>query len=109
MRVKRPCHNRWVKNLPPDEKTAFQRDAKYKSRYGISLDEYERLLTKQEEKCAVCRKHPTPGRRLCVDHDHETKEVRGLLCDLCNRTMGQAGDDPELLEEMARYLRLSEL
>lgn len=81
------------------------RAAKLRARYGIGVEEYDRLLADQGGTCAICRNLPRPGRDLCVDHNHLTGEVRGLLCDLCNRTLGQAGDDPDLLDRMARYLR----
>jgi hypothetical protein len=65
-----------------------------KSRYGISLEEYREMERKQQGCCALCGKPPLVGKRaagkekqpprLCVDHDHRTKEVRGLLCHWCN-------------------------
>ena len=70
-------------------------------RYGISQEEYEVLLEKQDGKCAICqRDYKAP----CVDHDHETKKIRGLLCQTCNRALGQFNDDPALLRVAAEYL-----
>lgn len=55
-------------------------------KYGITEAEYEELLRKQEGCCAVCKKQASHfKRRLCVDHDHGTGYVRGLLCYMCNR------------------------
>lgn len=54
--------------------------------YGITLEEYDDLLRKQDEKCAVCMRHYTEfSKNLAVDHDHTTGEVRGLLCTYCNQ------------------------
>lgn len=77
-------------------------------RYGISLEDYERLLQTQDGKCAICGT-TSPGRKgvvhFAVDHDHESNTVRGLLCASCNQGLGRMNDDPERLEAAARYLR----
>jgi len=58
----------------------------YRSRLGLTLDDYERLLAAQGGVCAICKRPPKQGgRRLHVDHDHSTGSVRGLLCFICNR------------------------
>lgn len=79
--------------------------------YGISDDEYQSLLTRQGGLCAICRREETclanNGRlikSLAVDHDHETGEVRGLLCTNCNKSLGCMGDDPDRLMAAAAYL-----
>lgn len=60
-----------------------------KSRYGITLDQYREMLAEQNNGCAMCGKSPEEnGKRLCVDHNHKTDEVRGLLCVGCNRWVG---------------------
>ena len=60
-------------------------------RYGITEDEYNLMAAEQDGSCAACGQVPTGKRwasRLHVDHDHNTKEVRGLLCGPCNRALG---------------------
>lgn len=78
-----------------------------KRRYGITLDQYRDLLKKQGGRCAVCRQ--LKKRTLHVDHDHGTGEVRGLLCDHCNRLLGFLGDTlPKMRKRVAvleAYLR----
>lgn len=103
MRVERRAEP-YIARLDPDGRRRYQRAAKLRAKYGIDLPDYERMLVEQDGACATCRSIPD-GRDLCVDHDHTTGRVRGLLCDLCNRTLGQAGDNPVLLERMAAYLR----
>ena len=78
--------------------------------YDLSLEAYMVLFEKQEGLCAICRK-PQAGRtkNLCVDHDHETGEVRGLLCNNCNRGLGLFGDDPQVLANAADYLAVAHL
>jgi hypothetical protein len=62
-------------------------------------------LTKQEHKCPGCeRGEKENGKRLAVDHDHETGAVRGLLCSDCNLVLGLARDDWNVLKNLIDYL-----
>jgi hypothetical protein len=81
--------------------------AHYKRTYGITMDEYDTMYQNQKGVCKICslpQKHKQHN-RLCVDHDHQTGEVRGLLCDACNRGLGYFKDDERLLEQAIEYLR----
>jgi hypothetical protein len=71
-------------------------------RYGITVAEYERMRDQQGGKCAICGRRPRY--RLHVDHDHDSGEVRGLLCVPCNRAVGCLGDDPQRCLRAAEYL-----
>ena len=71
--------------------------------YGITADQYAAILSVQNGCCVGCRMPPT-NKRLVVDHDHITGEVRGLLCDACNRAIGQLRDDPATARRLADYL-----
>ena len=69
------------------------------------------MLAEQDGKCANCRRPPEQVHRksgkvrdLAVDHCHETKAVRGLLCTDCNMAIGLLRDDPALLRAAADYL-----
>jgi hypothetical protein len=78
-------------------------------RYGISEAEYQELLEKQAGVCAICGREEAATyrgkiKRLAVDHDHETEEIRGLLCSNCNRMIGLAAEDPAVLQNAIRYL-----
>lgn len=70
--------------------------------YGISLNDYNRILKEQNECCAICK---NTTQKFNVDHDHTINKVRGLLCDSCNLGIGKFYDSPELLEAAAFYLR----
>ena len=72
--------------------------------FGISLEEYERMEQAQQGLCAICKCKCPHRKRLCVDHDHKTKKVRGLLCDPCNRGIEALKDSPEVLRAAAAYL-----
>jgi hypothetical protein len=70
--------------------------------YGLSKEDYRRLLAAQNGLCAVCDEKPE--RRLCVDHCHATGEVRGLLCGNCNTAIGLLADDPKRMLAAALYV-----
>lgn len=83
------------------------RREKFRSRYGLELEDYERMLDDQGNACAVCRRDAGAVQRLHVDHAHETGEIRGLLCGPCNRALGMLGEDPSRMVALARYIRRS--
>jgi hypothetical protein len=72
-------------------------------RFGMTVDDYNAMVRAQHGVCAVCRQSPN-GNHLCVDHDHRTGLIRGLLCDACNGGIGQFDDDVQLLASAAEYL-----
>ncbi len=74
-----------------------------KTKYGVVASEVSHLLEAQDGRCAICS--VVIGVNAHVDHDHETREVRGLLCGSCNRGLGMFRDSPEALEKAATYLR----
>lgn len=63
-----------------------RRERDYQRKYGISVEQYEAILRDQGGVCAICER-PPKTRRLHVDHDHKTGEIRGLLCYRCNRAL----------------------
>lgn len=69
--------------------------------YGISSKELKQLEEEHGGKCAICKRERPP---LCLDHDHETGRVRGLLCRKCNAALGFLDDDPDLVFTAAMYL-----
>lgn len=72
--------------------------------YGLHQIDYERLLQKQNYRCAICKRLPSDDRQLCVDHDHSSKMIRGMLCSKCNSLLGFAGDEPRILAAAIVYL-----
>lgn len=78
-------------------------------RNGVVLvdGDYEKLLTGQRGVCAVCER-PAKTRALHLDHDHETKEIRGLLCSSCNRAIGLLQDSHTVLRRAADYLEVNQ-
>ena len=84
-------------------KKKADRKAHLKNRYGLTLEDFERLVFTQFGRCAICREKFSS--KICIDHDHRTGKVRGLLCDSCNRFIGAAKDDPEILNAAIKYLK----
>ena len=78
----------------------------YARYYKITIEKYEVLLAEQNNGCAICTA-PTGsnGKRLSVDHNHQTGEVRGLLCDDCNIGLGKFKDNSSLLANAINYLK----
>jgi hypothetical protein len=87
------------------------RSAKMRSRYNITLDQYEQLTAAQGGVCAICGSPEAvvdtrtgKTKTLAIDHCHDTEEVRGLLCTSCNQGIGRFKDNPALLLRAAGYL-----
>ncbi len=72
--------------------------------YGVPFGEYEVLLETQRGGCAICGEPSRLTKPLHVDHDHASGTVRGLLCEYCNKGLGQFKDDPNKLRKAALYL-----
>lgn len=74
--------------------------------YGITLDEYNEMFVEQNGCCASCGKHESEQKKtLAVDHDHETLEVRGLLCDACNISLGLLQEDEDNILSLLAYIK----
>jgi hypothetical protein len=73
------------------------------ARYGLTHPGYDILVEEQDGSCAICGASATEC-VLQVDHDHETDEVRGLLCGACNRAIGLLRDDLAIVRRAAKYL-----
>jgi hypothetical protein len=84
-----------------------ERNRDYKRKYGITLEDYNKMLQEQKNSCAVCglgADSASKG-RLFVDHCHTTHKVRGLLCHHCNTMLGLAKDNIDVLQKSIEYLK----
>jgi len=104
-------------NLNRDNKARIRKMPDYKpchitKTYGLTLEEYEAMVEYQDHKCKICGTHETDNalskngnpKRLSIDHDHETGQIRGLLCNLCNTALGMFDDNVESLQRAILYL-----
>jgi hypothetical protein len=81
-----------------------------RQRYGLTVDDYNKMLKAQGGVCAICSGPPAPFgphklMRLAVDHCHTTGRIRGLLCPRCNQALGLMRDNPVFLLKATEYLR----
>lgn len=94
-----------------------RRNREIMKRFGITVEEYDKMLTAQGGGCGICGKTPKQNKKLlAVDHNHACcpstttcgKCIRGLLCSTCNMILGIIGDKPSVIVNMARYLHMTE-
>lgn len=86
-------------------------NAERKRNYNISHEDYVDLLTKQHGVCACCFKPESTKfrgkfRQLCVDHNHKTGKIRGLLCSKCNIALGLLFEDTTVIQSLLRYVEV---
>lgn len=77
--------------------------ARIKRAYGMTVEDYDRILAQQNGRCRICRR-PPERTRLCIDHNHESGQVRGLLCSNCNALLGLARESQSILQAAIEYL-----
>ena len=73
-------------------------------KYGVCEQQWDIMMKRCGGKCELCGGDNGPKKSLCVDHNHETGEVRGLLCSNCNQGLGYLKDSAELIKKAATYL-----
>lgn len=103
-------HAKYYEKNKESEKVRH-RETHFRMKYGITLDEYNQMYEEQGGKCAICGEEETAiGANsdkvslLSVDHDHETGEIRSLLCRGCNVGIGGFRENPEYLLKAIEYL-----
>jgi hypothetical protein len=99
------CEAKAKSGLYPDKTVKQVKTMRRRLRpYGMTPEDYSVLWSKQGGICNICGGENN-GRTLAVDHDHKTGEVRGLLCDDCNRMLGCSHDKISVLERAVQYLK----
>lgn len=105
----KPCASESQKKYYQAKGKDYLRERQLKVNYGISIIDYDEMFEEQDGCCAICGDDIKtavlgPGAHFSVDHDHETGNVRGLLCMPCNIMLGKAKDNPNILRSGASYL-----
>jgi len=114
LKEKNEHRKQWRKNNPDKVRSYWRRyrklhpnmnkNAKLKQQYGITLDEKYKMYEEQKGLCKIS-KEPMKFEEACVDHDHVTGKVRGLILDRYNMALGLFKDSEELLQAAIEYLR----
>jgi hypothetical protein len=97
------------KHRASDQFRTYQREFKQRqvlAKFGMTQEDYDSMIAAQGGTCAICRatSADSVGRRLHIDHNHQTGEVRGLLCGNCNLGIGKFGDNPDRMVKAVQYL-----
>jgi hypothetical protein len=88
--------------MATEEAKRRAKDKRLQARYGITLEMFEMILAAQGNVCAVCKE---PDKVFCVDHNHKTLKIRGIICLNCNlRVVGGARDQDWKLVNAAEYV-----
>jgi hypothetical protein len=91
--------------IGPQAARDIWRRSSYKTKFGITLEQYNRMYDVQKGCCKICGKHQKElSRALAVDHDHFTGKVRDLLCTNCNTALGKFEEDVGLLYNAIEYI-----
>lgn len=102
---RRRTHERHSKlGLRSEEEIALIKMTIRCANHGLSVADYEHREQAQGGLCLVCDRPEDRVWGLVIDHDHQTGEVRGLLCGACNTGLGMFGDDPVRMERALAYL-----
>lgn len=81
----------------------WYRERHYQKEYGISLKDYNEMSLLQNNLCAICNKIQI-GKALAIDHNHDDGNIRGLLCENCNKGLGLFNDNVNLISKAIEYL-----
>jgi hypothetical protein len=101
------CTTHWRQEVK--RRKAANHEKRVQNTYGLEKGEYAKLYAFQGGLCALCRRATGASRRLSVDHDHATGDVRGLLCRPCNSLLGHARDRLEFFGRCIAYLKIPPL
>jgi hypothetical protein len=103
----RVAYNKAYRAKNKEKVLEIERKSKLKMTYGITVDQYDALLHRQDGKCAICAAKKPGGRTkmFFIDHCHSTGKVRGLLCMRCNTGLGLFLDNPKFLLNAISYLK----
>ena len=91
----------------PELNSKLARKHSLKTRYNMTIKEYDQMFEAQNGVCAICGTIEFSGRRLAVDHNHETNHIRGLLCINCNRKLSVL-EDRNFIKQAEQYLKATD-
>lgn len=96
--------NRMKEYRKTEQYKQLRPEQEIRRKYGLTTEQWGQMFIAQGSACAICRTPDNGGRRWHTDHCHNTKKVRGILCQHCNLMLGHARDNPRTLELAVDYL-----
>lgn len=106
VKARTAAYNKKYATQNPELMRKKDRKNSLKRFWNMTEEQYNKLLIDQKGKCGVCeRTESNPHKRLCIDHNHQTGLIRGLLCDHCNRALGLLDDSIQKLQSALLYLQ----
>ena len=96
--------NRQYQKNNQDKVSPARQRRNWLKRYGLTLDQYDEMLARQNGRCAICLRFPEATNKMHVDHCHVTGKIRGILCRSCNWALGQFREDRYSLSRAIEYL-----
>ncbi len=100
----KPCHQEYKRTSPTTHRN--RKAEKLQLRYGLTYEQWEAMRQAEDYRCMICGiSEEELGKKLDVDHCHDSGKVRGLLCNPCNTMLGHARDKVEILEAAVAYLK----
>jgi Recombination endonuclease VII len=89
----------------PSRTPAARRNEHLKKRYGLTVEQWEAMFDAQGRCCAICKSITSGWKRgWHTDHDHETRQLRDILCHRCNHILGRLNEDPALFQAFIEYM-----
>jgi hypothetical protein len=103
--ITKEYQRKWDKQFR-DKNPDYAREKHLKTRFGLTIKEWNEMFDNQNGCCAICSKHQSEvTQRFVVDHTEEPEfKVRGLLCHCCNLALGGLGDNLEGVLKAVKYL-----
>lgn len=105
----------WIKRSNKNQSKKYEnhysaaRKCHLKIKYGLTIGDYEDMFFRQKGVCAICKRPSlTKNKRfknLFIDHNHETGEIRGLLCNNCNLAIGYFEESIEYMKQAIKYVK----
>ncbi len=109
----RSCSREWHRERPDyirrknaefkRKNPTYHADRNRLVKYGLTRSQIDDLISSQKGGCLGCNRELV-SLKTCVDHDHSSGRVRGIICDDCNIVLGRVRDDPRTLSRLAEYV-----
>lgn len=101
------CYNRYRderRKRDPEKWKNRLKNKRLKQRFGITLDIYNQMFEQQNGVCFICQQNTNNIHSIGVDHNHDTGQIRKLLCSQCNTGLGHTKESYTICLKFIWYL-----